>query len=261
MIVFFVGGAIVFFVGLIMMLANMKNLARRKRIIDTPTTPIAQAPGGHVVEVKGRIFPSEQGVLVAPFSGRQVVYARIVIQEYRSSGRSGRWVTVFNQMQAREFMIDDGTGQYARVRIGGANIVLDRQKVASSGTFNDAPPHLAGFLAAHGMSTTSWLGFNKSMRYEEEVLCPGDPIYALGPSQRTQGPPVNDGYRMVPTSELMMFAAPGPQGELIVTNKSEEELTSKMRTGFLWGVGCAGVGGLILFGGIALAIVAVIVAG
>lgn len=209
MIVLFVGGGILFIVGIIVMLSNLKNLERRKRILDTPTTPIAQAAGGNVVEVKGRIFPSEQGVLVAPFSGRQVVYARVLIEEYRSSGKSGRWVTVFNQAQTREFMIDDGSGSYARVRVGSANVVLERQKVASSGTFNDAPPHLAGFLAAHGLASTSWLGLNKSMRYEEEVLCPGDPIYALGPSQRTSGPPVHDGYRMVPTSELLLFAADG----------------------------------------------------
>lgn len=238
-------GGVFFLIGVAMMLGNMKNLARRKRIVDTPTTPIAHAPGGTVVEVKGRIFPSEQGVLVAPFSGRQVVYARLLIEEYRSSGKSGRWVTVFNQAQWREFMIDDGSGHFARVKIDGANVVLDRQKVATSGTFNDAPPHLEQFLRTYGLSSTSWLGFNKSMRYEEELLVPGDPIYVLGPSQRMAGSPVNDGYRMLPSSVLVMFAAQGPTGELIVTNKSEEELVAKMRSGFLWGVGCAALGALL----------------
>jgi len=257
-IALFVIGGVVLVIGVVAMLGNMKNLERRKRILATPTTPIARAPGG-VVEIKGRILPSEQGLVVAPFSGRQVVYARVLIEEYRSSGKSGRWVTVFNQAQAREFLIDDGSGQTARVRIGGANVILDRQKVASSGTFNDPPPHLQQFLAAVGLSSTSWLGFNKAMRYEEEVLCPGDPIYALGPSQRVQGPPVHDGYRMAPSTSLVVFAGHGNEGELIVTNKSEEELVSKMRTGFLWGAGCAAAGVLLLGVGVVAALAAFVI--
>jgi hypothetical protein len=244
-------GGIAFLIGVVITIANLKNYQRRKRIIDTPTSPIAQAPGNALVEIKGRIAPSEQGLLQTPFSGRHAVWCRITVQELRSSGRNTYWHTVLTEVDQRPFMVDDGSGQMARVIPNGANVILEAQNIASSGTFNDAAPHLEGFLQSRGLKSTSFLGFNKSMRYSEEVLVPSDPLYALGPSRRDAGPPVHDGYRMVPGSQLVMFHGMGPAGELILTNKTEDQLTSKLMTGFVAGIVVAvlgflaGVGGLI----------------
>ncbi len=253
MVPLLVFGGILFVIGVITTLVGLKNYKRRQRIITTPTSPIGQAPGNGPVEIKGRIVASEQGVLQTPFSGRHAVWCRITVQEHRSSGRSSYWATVVNEVDQRPFMVDDGSGQMARIMPQGANVILDAQQVASSGTFNDAAPHLQGFLASRGISTTTFLGFNKSMRYTEEVLSPNDPLYALGPSRRDPGPPVNDGYRMAPSSQLTLFAVPGDAGELILTNKSEEQLVSRL----LWGF----VGGLVLMGlGLGLGLVGVVVA-
>jgi hypothetical protein len=229
-------GGILFLIGAIVTIANIKNFKRRQRIIATPTSPIAQAPGNGVVEIKGRIQPSEQGLLQTPFSGRHAVWCRITVQELRSSGRNTYWHTLLTEVDQRPFMVDDGSGQVARIMPMGANVMLDAQNVASSGTFNDAAPHLVAFMQARGINTTSWLGFNKSMRYSEEVLGPHDPLYALGPSRREAGPPVHDGYRMVPGSQLVMFQGMGGDGELILTNKTEDQLTSKLMTGFVVGI-------------------------
>ncbi len=243
-------GGILFIVGIIVTLSNLKNFKRRQRIIATPTSPIAQAPGNGLVEIKGRIVPSEQGLVQTPFSGRHAVWVRVTVQELRSSGRNSYWHTVLTEVDGRPFMVDDGSGQMARVMANGANVVLDKQNVASSGTFNDASHHLEAFLASRGLKSTSWLGFNKSMRYEEEVLGPGDPLYALGPSRREPGPPVHDGYRMVPGTMLVMFHGTGPDGELLLTNKSEAELTSKLLTGFVIGCVLGGIGLLLGIGGV-----------
>lgn len=240
-------GGILFIIGVIVTLVNLKNFQRRQRIIATPTTPIAQAPGNNLVEIKGRIAPSEQGVLQTPFSGRHAVWCRVTVQELRSSGRNTYWHTVLTEIDQRHFMVDDGSGQMARIVPNGANVMLDKLNVASSGTFNDAHPHLDAFLQSRGLKSTSWLGLNKSMRYEEEVLSPNDPLYALGPSRRDAGPPVHDGYRMVPGSQLSMFHGTGPAGELLLTNKTEEQLTSKLLTGFVVGIVMAGLG---LLGGL-----------
>jgi hypothetical protein len=237
--------------GLIVMLTQLKNLRRRKRSLDTPTSPIAQAPGHGPVEVKGRIVPSEQGVLVAPFSGKQVVWAKITIQEWRQRGRSGSFVTILDEIDARIFHVDDGSGQHARILSQGAHMMLDAQQVASSGTFNDASPHLLAFAASRGIRTTSWLGLNKSMKFTEELLLPGDNLYALGPSRREPGPPVSDGYRMVPASQLVLFAGAGEAQELILTNKSEEQLISKLRHGFIGGMVATSIGLLMGLAGVA----------
>jgi hypothetical protein len=235
-------GGILLLIGIIVLITGIPNLKRRTRIIQTPTSPVAQAPGNGPVEIKGRIVPSEQGLIAAPFSGRQAVWVRITVQEKRSTGRSSYWATIVKETDGRPFMVDDGSGQMARVMPPGANVILDAQQVATSGTFKDAPPHLEGFLASRGLKTTSFLGFNKAMRYEEQLLVPGDNLYAIGPSRREAGPPVNDGYRMVPGSQLVLFAGVGTPGELILTNKTEEQLISKLRVGFITGAVMGGLG-------------------
>jgi hypothetical protein len=252
---FFLFGGILFVIGVIVTLTNLKNWKRRQRIIQTPTTPIVHAPGNALVEIKGRVLPSEQGILQTPFSGRHAVWTRITVQELRSSGRNSYWHTLLVEADGRAFMVDDGSGQLARVVPVGANVMLDKHSVASSGTFNDAQPHLEAFLMSRGLKSTSWLGFNKSMRYEEELIAPGDPIYALGPSRRDPGPPVNDGYRMVPGSQLVMFNGIGPEGELLLTNKTEEQLTSKLLGGFVVGLVMTGLGLLLGVGGVVSALV------
>ena len=189
-----------------------------------------------------------------PFSGRHAVWCRITVQELRSSGRNSYWHTLLAEVDARPFMVDDGSGQMARVMPIGANVILDKQNIASSGTFNDAQPHLEAFLQSRGLKSTSWIGFNKSMRYEEEVLAPGDPLYALGPSRREAGPPIHDGYRMVPGSQLVMFHGMGPEGELLLTNKNESELTNKLLPGFVIGLVLGGLGLLLGLGGVVAAI-------
>lgn len=249
--VLFILGTVVLVVGAIVALTNLKNVRRRKRILDTPTASIAQAPGNTLVEIKGRVVAGEEGVLQAPFSGRHGVWVRVVVQELRSSGKSTYWATMVDETDFRPFYVEDGSGQRARVIPGGANVILDQQTVGNSGTFNDPPPHLAQFLSARGVSATSWLGFNKRMRYDEQVLCPSDPLYALGPCAREAGPPVSDGYRMVPSSQLVMFPGQAADGELILTNKTEDELVSKLLWGFVGGMIAVGVGALLLLGGFA----------
>ena len=250
MLALLVLGGVLFLIGVIVTLTNVKNWKRRQRIIATPTSPIAQAPGNQLVEIKGRVVPGEQGLVQTPFSGRHAVWTRVTVQELRSSGRNSYWHTLLTEMDGRIFMVDDGSGQLARVIPAGANVILDKVNIASSGTFNDAQPHLEQFLVSRGLKSTSWLGLNKSMRYEEELLAPGDPVYALGPSRREVGPPVNDGYRMVPGSQLVMFVGQGAENELILTNKSEQQLTSKLLGGFIAGLVVTGLGMLLGLGGV-----------
>src|SRR5438128_1033993 len=109
--VLFVLGGILFVIGGIIAVVGIPNMKRRARIIATPTSPIAQAPGNAAVEVKGRILPSEQGLVATPFSGRHAVWTRITVQEWRSRGRSSYWATLVNEVEMRMFFVDDGSGQ------------------------------------------------------------------------------------------------------------------------------------------------------
>lgn len=58
-------GAALASIGMILVLSNLRNIARRKRILATATSPISQAMGGPV-EIKGNIVPSEKGLVEAP---------------------------------------------------------------------------------------------------------------------------------------------------------------------------------------------------
>ena len=75
--------------------------------------------------------------------------------------------------------------------------------------FNDPPPQLVSFLQSRGVSSETWIGTNKSMQYLEEVLAPGDSLYAIGPSHREAGPPAPDAYRDAPASRLVMIEERG----------------------------------------------------
>jgi len=242
-------GGFMTFIGGLSMARGREDLARRRRILSTPTSRIADARGG-LVEIAGRLVVGEQGTISAPFSGRQAVFVRVLVEEYRQRGKSGTWVTVFSESMAREFYVEDGSGERARVDPTGAKFVLDRQKIASSGTFRDPPPALAEFLASHGLESTSWLGFNKSMRYEEELVAVGDAVYALGPSQREAGPPALDGYRTGATTQLVLNAMGTGDGELLVSNKAERELVSKMLRVFVVGAVISAVGLAVMAAGV-----------
>lgn len=239
-------------IGCVVIASSAGNWRRRQRIISTSTTPIAQCSGDSVVEIKGKVVASEQGSFKTPFSGREAVFCRVLVQERRRRGKSSYWHTIVEEIDAREFYVDDGSGQQARIAPRGANTVLDKQSVASSGLFNDPPPQLVAFLGSRGIATETWLGTNKNMQYLEEVLAPGDSLYAIGPSHREAGPPQPDAYRNAPTSRLVMSGMGKGDLELLISNKSEEDLVKNLGTGMTIG--------FVLIGGSVVAAVVSLVA-
>lgn len=242
-------------VGIVILLTGQKGLRRYHRIKNTPTTPVAQAPGNGPVEVKGRVVGGELGLHAAPFSGRRGVWVSIDVQEMRQQGKSRSWVSIHKESHWNPFWIDDGSGQHARIDPRGGELVVDLQEVATSGTFRDAAPHLQQFLQSRNLSSTNFLGMNKGMRFLEFVLPEGENIYALGSSRRDPGPPIHDGYRMVPSSQLVLFHGATERDELIISNKDEEQLAGGLRRPFIIGMvltigsalGIAAVGISMLF--------------
>jgi hypothetical protein len=240
-VLFFLGIGL-FFTGMVMVLSNLNNLARRKRILATPTSPVRQAMGG-LVEIKGHIAPSEEGLVVAPFSGREVVWARVTVERV-TGGTSSSSSVVLSKVDSRPFFVDDDSGEVARILPQGANVVVDKAVVSSSFRQQPPPPHIEDFMRASGLSSTDFFGVRKTMSYIEELLAPGDALYAVGPSRRDPGRPVSDGTGVAPSSQLVMYADPGAHGELILTNKTEEQLVSRLLRPFVLGLICTGVGAL-----------------
>lgn len=240
-------------IGCIIIASSAGDWRRRQRIVATPTTPIAQCTGDSVVEIKGKVVVSDQSSFRTPFSGRSAVFCRVSVQERRSNGKSSYWHTIVEEIDSRDFYVEDGSGQQARVVPRGAKCVLDKQSVASSGMFNDPPPQLLAFLDSRGVSSETWLGTNKQMQYLEEVLAPGDSLYAIGPSHREAGPPQPDAYRDSPGSRLVMSGLGEGAMELLISNRSEEDLVKNLGMGMT-------VGFVLVGGSIAAALLTVVVA-
>jgi hypothetical protein len=233
------------------MLTNVKNMQRRSRILAAPTTPIAQAPGQGPVEVVGTILPGEEGLIQSPFGFVQAVWVRVRILEYRGNRKRGSWVLIHQEEDGRPFLLDDRSGQTARVYPKGAHVMGTPRTASSSGTFNDAQPHIEAFLRSRNLQSTGLLGFNKRMKYEEATLQPHQTLYAIGPSTRAPGPPMSDGYRMVPGSMLVLQGHGNGEHELLLSDKGEAALAKELRSGFLWSAiffGIAVLAGLVLAG-------------
>lgn len=219
--------------GVALVHANRTSWIRRKRVLATPTTKIADAKGG-VIEITGTITDSA-GLVTAPFSKRKVAWYRATVQELRSAGKRAYWHTIAESIDAREIFVEDGSGEAARVQPLGAEVLLDPSTphVTISKAFVDPPPHIEAFLRARDIEPKSWLGLNKSMRFEERVLAVGDPLYALGPSRREPGVPGTVGYRSGHTTQLVLEDG---ETELLLATEPELRLRFLLGAPYVAGV-------------------------
>jgi hypothetical protein len=206
------------------------------------------------IPIKGHIVPSEKGLVEAPISERQAVKARVTAEQAHTSGSGGAsttsWTTVLEEITGGPFFVDDNSGEVARILPSGANVVLDNKSVAKSGTFYNASPRFEDFLQSHGLSSKNFFGLNKTLSLREELLTPGDTLYALGPSRREPGPPASEDSDMAAPGQLVMYADPGTHDELILTNKSEKQLAARLTRRFVFRVACMGAGALLFAAGV-----------
>jgi hypothetical protein len=182
--------------------------ARVKRALrKAPLHTTATFPANAVATVQGTACYLGAAPLVAPFTGRACAYYEAVVEEYRSSGRSGSWYRVIVERQGQDFLVDDGQGT-ARVSMGNATVALVKDAHFRSGLFQDASPVLEDFLARHGRSSQGWL-FNKNLRYREGVIEAGELVAVCGQGRHEPDPDprsATGGYR--DTAARLVLSAP-----------------------------------------------------
>ena len=143
-----------------------------RRIIDAPATG--------TVEIQGRIVSGEEGTVESSFGGKPAVWFRATVEE-GLRGRPTVWSSVFTESASRPFYVDDESGETAKVIPGCATIILDENVRDSVGDWHGATPAFEAFLNARGIESTRWFGLrNRVLRIVEEILAPGDHLYALG---------------------------------------------------------------------------------
>ncbi|MCC6527801.1 MAG: hypothetical protein IT373_34470 [Polyangiaceae bacterium] len=192
-----------------------------ERILRTPTTPIARISGAGVFEIVGRALPSEQGTVRSPLSGREAfIHNLTVSRTYRHEVR-----VLHQEVDRRAFLVDDGSGERARVLpLGGALIARTRRYgeggVHAAVVIGDLPSEPAA-LTAEGVA---WLAARtgcspREVQIDERTIQAGDMVYVLGPAER--GPRDASGR-----SEVVFRHVDEEGGKLLVSNCTEGELAA-----------------------------------
>jgi hypothetical protein len=188
----------------------------RRALLAVRPTPLAGIPDGSVGKVVGTVALGRQS-LEAPLSKRPCAHYDLRIEEYRSSGKSGAWYTVIHETESCNFVVRDGADS-AHVHMAKARILGVIDLKLRSGTFNAASPELEAFLKSRGKSSKGWI-FNKTLRYSEGVLEPGESVAVMGLMSVEPVPAANgagQGTGGVVRRQRVMRAP--PDGELIVSD-------------------------------------------
>lgn len=178
----------------------------RRLLAAAPRRRIAEAVDGASVRLDGVVQPG--ATVIAPLTGRPCVCYEAVIDEWVSSGKSGRWRNRVRELQGVVFAIDDGTGR-ALIDPTRAAVDVELDRTTQSGTFDDPTPIEQAFLARHGLAATTW-GFNKRLRYREGAIEIGETIAASGVALREPDPDAVGritGYRDGPPTRVRLGAS------------------------------------------------------
>jgi hypothetical protein len=126
------------------------------------------------------VFAGE--TLYAPLSKRQCVFYHLIVEEYRSTGKTYSWVTIFEEEGYGDVVVSDGTG-YAIIAVDKSMNYLVPDSNYTSRSFNTMKPELKQILARHNVDPTGFLGFSKSLRCSEGILEKGELFTVAGEGQ------------------------------------------------------------------------------
>jgi hypothetical protein len=160
-----------------------------------PPTAIARARDGKAIKIVGELVYAGRSI-PSPLSGRECAYYAIVVEEYRSRGRSGAWHEIIREERGIDFYVRDDSGMaLVRVsdRLAFPALVQDRRARVSPIMHSDAD--LERFLAERGRSTEGTF-FRKNLRASEGILESGERVAVGGLARWLPDPDAaGGGYR------------------------------------------------------------------
>jgi len=210
-----------FVVGILGFFRGFRLRTKKKLIENIPTSTVRAAAVG-LVEINGTVRELK-GLLTTPFAKAQSVFYHYKIEEYRSSGKSGSWVTIKEFATPNWFYIEDETGKIL-IDPAGAELFLNTDRnysLDSFGSGRDTETFEAG-LVALGLDPHGFLGMHKQLRCTEEYLCPGDTIYIMGEAAK------NPLVELSSTGSGNLCIQKGAAPFFCMSDKSEKELLSSM---------------------------------
>ncbi|MBW4048862.1 MAG: hypothetical protein HIU89_13325 [Proteobacteria bacterium] len=144
------------------------RLQRRRRLMeDIPTARIRSAAQGYV-ELSGRVQRPDVP-LHSPLTATPCAWWRFRIERRKSEGRNAGWELEQRGVSEAQFWLDDESGRCV-VDPAGAEV-----RARNHRSWVGATP----VLVPEAPGTTIWSG-DAEHRYTEELILPGDTLYALG---------------------------------------------------------------------------------
>lgn len=216
---------ILFFGGLLLFYSGLKKLQRDRLIANIPTSKIRSMAMG-IVELYGTIQTYEE-TLTAPFSGKECVYCRVSVSEWRRRGKRTHLV----EHRAREkgvlFYLEDDTGKVL-IDARGADLTnLTRDVSVKLDDDDEMTDRIKDYCDKHNIN---WQ--NRRMEFEETFIEPGEDLYVMGTAQPS--PQQDSNERQEGHKNIMVGYAQG-QRMYYISDKSEKELlhNSGSRTRFM----------------------------
>ncbi len=232
-----------FFFGLYLFFKGFSWLKLKRLIENMPTSKIRSVAMG-LAEIYGEVVPAQGKLLKSPLTEKDCVYYLYQVQEYRRSGKSGRWVTIKSDTQMAHFFIKDESG-IVLVEPKKAQIDIPEDFKFQSGLGRDPPKIIIEFLKANGLSFESLFGINKSMKFVEYFIAPKDRLYVIGTAG--DNPFIEEATASNSTADIMIQR--GNNKIYYISDKPEKEVLKR----FKWKT-FAG-----LYGGAALSVICLVI--
>ncbi|HLC46170.1 MAG TPA: GIDE domain-containing protein [Candidatus Nanoarchaeia archaeon] len=209
--------------GIWLFIKGFSTYRRKKLIEDTPTSKVRSIAMG-LVEVFGTAVPAEKIVMKSPLTGKECVYYKYEIQEYRSTGKHSSWVTVKSGEKRPRFFLKDDTGRVL-VDPRSANIDIPQDYNLESGIGRTPPESIRKFLVANRLSHEGFMGINRRMKFIEYVLAVGDKTYILGTAGNN--PFVEQGSAKKSENALMIQKGSNEK-EYYISDKPEKDVLKSL---------------------------------
>ena len=228
-IMLFLGGLMMFYLGL-------KKIQRDRLIANMPTSKIRSMAMG-LVELYGKIRAHKE-TITAPFSGKECVYCRVSVGEWRGSGKR-RHLRMHRQREKGVlFNLEDDTGKVL-IDARGADLTnLKRDVSIKLNQGGEMTDRLKDYCEKHNIEWKSTIG-HRSMEFEETFIEPGEDLYIMGTAQHSPHSDKSDEH--IGHKKIMIGYAQG-QRMFYISDKSEKELLNKS----------ASKSAFMVFGGIGL---------
>ncbi len=175
--IFFVIVVVVVAIIILSQVFNKKARIKRK-LKKAELKKIGEFKDNEIARIVGKVELVEKP-LFAPLSYRECSFYYVHVEQKVSSGKSSRWSTIIEEEVAGRLLIREGD-HCALINDDHLKCYIVQDERFSSGFMNDATGNLENYLNSKGYESEGFLGFNKTLRYNEGILEPDEKIAVYG---------------------------------------------------------------------------------